>query len=467
MDLNLQQKQSQKLILAPQLRQFLKLLELPIYELKQKIEEELIQNPTLEEASSNEETSDEDHKENDQENRDLDEYLEHMEEFKSSLLKNSSTNRNNSDLQKSIDYQESILTKDISIGDYLEWQLSILDLSDTEKKIAVEIIGNINQDGLLSIALEEIASATGTALSQVEHVLRKVQTLDPPGVAGRDLKETLLIQLKRKNGTELAQKIIEEHMTSLEKKHFDVITKQMNVSADKIQSAYKQIMQMEPKPGRIFSHQVVNFVVPDAVVAPDPEDEEKFIIEITHESIPELRINSMYREMLRDKKTDQKTKTFIRERIQAGLDLIRSISQRKSTIRQITEILVEEQRDFFIRGFAFLKPLRLKDVAEKIRVHESTISRAIQNKYVSTPFGTIPYKSFFSTKLEGDDGSIESQKSVMERLKNIVAEENKKKPLSDAKIVQLLSQEKINISRRTVAKYRDRLKILPTYLRKQ
>ena len=187
---------------------------------------------------------------------------------------------------------------------------------------------------------------------------------------------------------------------------------------------------------------------------------------LNHEFIPRLHINPAYRQMIKRKDLDPATKTFLREKIQNGLDLIKAIAQRKSTLAQITNELVKAQHDFFSKGFAYLRPLRLKDVAEKIGVHESTVSRAIQGKYLDTPQGMIPYKSFFSSKLTSDNGTVESQKSAMERSKHLILSEDKKKPLSDSKLVELLTQDGINIAIRTVAKYRDLLKILPAHLRK-
>ena len=249
-------------------------------------------------------------------------------------------------------------------------------------------------------------------------------------------------------------------------KQFDQLARLLNISPQKVRNVCQRIGRLEPKPGRIFYQEKPNFVIPDATVSIAPDREDELIIELNDQFIPALRINSTYREMLKKKDLDPKAKAFLREKIQAGFDLIRAIAQRKSTIRQITEELVHIQRDFFTKGFVHLKPLRLKDIAQKIGVHESTVSRAIQGKYLDTPQGTISFKSFFSNKIDNSNGSLESQKSVMERLKHLIATESKKKPLSDARLVKLLEDEGIKIARRTVAKYRDLLKILPAYLRK-
>ena len=474
MEPKLSQNQSQRLILAPQLRQFLKLLELPIFELEQKVQEELEQNPVLEEtkpASEEETASEPEAPETPREEEPVRDILREMEMLdRARNLEDFSSDfsgYNQDEAQKKRDYQESILTKPPTLGDYLDWQLGLLELSASERKIAQEIIGNVNDDGQLAASLEEIAQEAHATVQEVEHVLAKVQSLDPPGVGGRDLKEILLIQLRKLEGdTSLAQMVVQDHLPLLERKQFDALARAAGVSQDRIKEIAKQIARLEPKPGRIFYSEKPNYVVPDAEVSLAPEREDELVIELNHDFIPTLRINREYRQMLKQKDLDPKAKAFLREKVQAAMDLIRSLSQRKSTLRLITEEIVKLQHDFFTKGFAYLKPLRLKDIAERVKVHESTVSRAIQNKYLDTPQGTIPYKSFFSNKLESTNGTVESQKSALERLKHLIAAENKKKPLSDAKLVQLLNQEGIQIARRTVAKYRGLLKILPAYLRK-
>ncbi len=251
------------------------------------------------------------------------------------------------------------------------------------------------------------------------------------------------------------------------RKQFDQLARLLQITLQKVKEVCRQIGKLEPKPGRVFYHEKPNFVVPDATVSISPEKDDELVLDINHNYVPNLRINSTYREMMKQKNLDPATKTFLKQKIQSGLDLIKALAQRKSTIQLITEEIMKAQRDFFSKGFSHLRPLRLKDVSERIGIHESTVSRAIQGKYLDTPQGTIPYKSFFSSRLDStQNGESESQKSAMERLKNLITKENKQKPLSDAKLVQLLNREGIKVARRTVAKYRDMLKILPAYLRK-
>ncbi len=474
MEPKLSQTQSQKMILAPQMRQFLKLLELPVFELQQKIHQEMEQNPTLEEPEILAEPEpiieeDQDRVVEDNQIRDI---LEEMNTFQNIRKVEGSgrdlSSADNGEVQRRRDYQESIQTKALTLYDYLEWQLGMIDLPDHQRAIAEEIIGNINDDGQLVATTEEIAEKIKATPDEVNQVLSKIQMLDPPGVGGRNLRETLLIQLKKQPGdTFLAQKVISDHLTQLERKQFDQLSRLLQISPQKVKEVCQQIAKLEPKPGRIFYHEKPNFVVPDAAVSFSPDRDEELVLDINHHYVPNLRINSTYREMIKRKDLDAETRTFLKQKIQAGLDLIKALSQRKSTIQLITEQIMKAQRDFFSKGFAYLKPLRLKDVSDRIGLHESTVSRAIQGKYLDTPQGTIPYKSFFSSRLESsENGEAESQKSAMERLKNLVANENKQKPLSDAKLVQLLSQDGIKVARRTVAKYRGILRILPAYLRK-
>ena len=476
MEPKLTQTQTQKMILAPQMRQFLKLLELPIYELEQKIQQEIEQNPTLEEPESVPETdtiAQDDERDKAAEDTQIRDILEEMASYQNSRKLND-FNRDLSfvdhdEIQKRRDYQEGIQTKPLTLYDYLQWQLSMIDLTPEEKIVAEEIIGNINDDGQLVTSIEEIAEKTKTTLERANRVLKKVHALDPPGVGGRDLHEILLIQLKKQNNenTSLAQKIVSDHLSHLERKQFDQLSRLLQITPQKVKEVCQQIGKLEPKPGRVFYHEKPNFVVPDASVSISPDRDDELVLDINTHYVPNLRINSTYREMIRRKDLDPETKAFLKQKIQAGLDLIKALSQRKSTIQLITEEIMKAQRDFFSKGFSHLKPLRLKDVSERIGIHESTVSRAIQGKYLDTPQGTIPYKSFFSNRLgTSQNGEAESQKSAMERLKNLIANENKQKPLSDAKLVQLLNEEGIKVARRTVAKYRDVLKILPAYLRK-
>lgn len=484
MGLEQRQIQSQKLILTPQLRQYLRLLQQPLLELKQAVEQELAENPVLEEISlsGQDEVSLSDLTKEDapaaEPLRELDfqNKLAAMdridEEFKETPYSGYDASEDDEDSLKKKNYQESIIQKSTTLTDYLIWQLHFLDLSEEDNRIAEEIVGNIDEDGYLKVTVEELAQAARQGLpdqaAAIEKVLALIQTLDPPGVGARDLREALLIQIsKSEKASSLARKIVEEHFALLEKKHFQEIARKLGVSEDSIKSAFHEIARLEPKPGRIFYSNEPITVVPDASVFPDEDNPGRYKIEIHQESVPRLKISASYRAMLKDKKVDAQTRAFLKSKIDSALWLIQAVAQRKSTLRSITEEIVKAQYEFFDKGFSHLNPLRLKDISERIGIHESTVSRAIAGKYLETPQGTIPYRSFFSNKMETDDGSLESQKSVAERIRQLITDEDKKKPLSDEKIVKILSSEGIKIARRTVAKYRDLLKILPTHLRKE
>ena len=237
------------------------------------------------------------------------------------------------------------------------------------------------------------------------------------------------------------------------------------MSVERVKNACTFITSLEPKPGRLFYPNEASAIVPDASIYRN-DDNTKYVIEIHDERIPQLRINKKYSSMLKDKSIDAKTKDYLKSKINAAFWFIKAIDQRKSTLREITEKIVEAQADFFERGFAFLRPLRLKDIANDINIHESTVSRAISGKFINTPQGTIPYKKFFSNAMETEDGTFESQKSIMEKIRFLIENESPQKPYSDSKLVTLLKARGIKIARRTVAKYRELLRILPSHMRK-
>lgn len=477
MEPRLSQHQTQKLILSPQMRQYLRLLQLPLTNLEQAIDEEMNQNPLLEEKEAPEDVAPSpepettnvtekttevsigdtyDHME------DLDNYFDHLENRYDDKLSNPA------ELQKKKDFQESILTRPQALSDFLLWQIGFLDLSENEKKIAEEIIGNINEDGYLTLGCEEIAKSAQSTPEKVEAILQAIQELEPPGIAARHLQEALLLQLKKLTPrSALAETIVRDHLPLLEKKAFDSLAKICAVDVQAIKEAVHLISRLDPKPGRSFYLEDPIAIKPDASVYESDEDENKWEIDIHEESLPKLRINPYYRHLLRNKATDGKTREFLQSKLQNAQTFLQALLLRKSTLKDITQEIVKSQDEFLRKGFGFLKPLRLKDISSGLGIHESTVSRAIQNKYISTPQGTIPYKSFFSnrmdTTVEGEDAS---QKSITHRIKQMIDSENPASPLSDQEIAERLLGEGIKIARRTVAKYRDILRVLPSHMRK-
>lgn len=502
MDHRLIQQHSQKLILSPQIRQYLKLLQMPVTELEQAVDSELSENPMLEEKTtepsaesliqknSGEEEIDIPAPKNTREVRvgeTFDNFGDMDESLQGRFSSRDYSQEEADDSQARKNYQESLVTKPQQLTDYLLSQLRFLELSEDQKKIADLIIGNLDDDGFLRLSVEEIARTSGLSTEKAGATLKIVQQLEPSGIAALNLQQALIIQISQKinelralekNSEDpenkslktliLAKKIIEEHLPLLEKRNIQAIMRATNAGHEEIKKAIAEIGRLEPRPGRTFQSEESLAVTPDAIVYfSDDEEDEKLKIEIPDERIPELRISHYYRKLLRNPQTDEKTKQFLKDKMQAAADFIRAMSLRKSTLRGITEEIVTAQTEFFEKGFAYLKPLRLKDIAATLKVHESTVSRAIHGKYLYTPQGTIPYKSFFSTKLETTDGSEESQKSIMEKIKKIIGLEDPRKPLSDQDIVTILNQEGIVIARRTVAKYRELLKIMPTHMRRE
>jgi len=372
------------------------------------------------------------------------------------------------DTRKILDFQETLITKPESLFDYIEWQVHFLDLDTTQKRIATEIVGNIDPEGYLKTTVEEIAATAKVEIAAVQEILLKIQSLDPPGIGARNLQEALLIQLERKGSkATLAHAIVKDHMDLLAKRDWKMLAKIFSSSEPSIKAAADLIAHLDPKPGRSFYSEESMAITPDATVSIKDGTEDGLEIEVHHDFIPELRINAEYRRMLREKGLDGKTKDFLKTRLTTGMDFLKAIDLRGSTLKAITDEIVRAQPLFFTRGFSHLRPLRLKDIAERLNLHESTISRAVHGKYLKTPQGTIPYKSFFSLKVGTENDQGESQKSIMERIRALVEKEDPCKPLSDQAIVKHLKEEGVTLARRTVAKYRETLKILPTHLRKR
>ena len=461
--------------LSPQMRVYLHLLHLPIMDLRQAVEDALEENPMLEEVSRSVEPEDTETPVPSSPKGTDDEAEETLPDDWAAKDPLTFTNapcdlsrRKPEDTRKIKDFQETLITQPESLFDYLEWQIHFLELDAPRKKIAAEIIGNIDPEGYLKATLEEIAIASNTEASAVEEVLCKIQSLDPPGIGARDLREALLIQLERKSPeATLAREIVREHLELLAKKDWKMLAKIFSVSEQEIKKAAELVARLDPKPGRSFYAEDAIAVTPDATVSIKDGTEDGLEIEIHNDFIPELRINAGYRRMMREKGLDGKTKEFLKTRLASGVDFLKAIDLRRSTLRTITDEIVRAQPLFFTRGFSHIRPLRLKDIAERVNLHESTISRAIHGKYLKTPQGTIPYKSFFSQKVDTENGEGESQKSILERIRSLVEKEDISKPLSDLAIAKNLKEEGITLARRTVAKYREILKILPTHLRKR
>ncbi len=480
MDQNFRFEQSQKLALSPQIRQYLKLLQIPRAELDQTIQMELAENPLLEEAPkspSPEEGSTlsepQEIPEKSAEELRLGESFEAFDRIDESFGRGSWDEEDLSatapgESRKQKDYQESLLTKPETLTDFLFWQIGLMDLNPKDREIAEEIIGNINEDGYLTASTEDIAQALKAPVEAINSVLSQIQKLEPPGIGARNLREALLLQLQRKGpGAALAHSIVANHLTLLEKRDFKQLARIFQTDIGIIHETIALITRLEPKPGRSYYAETATAVTPEATITFSEDDPDKLKIEVHDDTTPSLRVNAYYRRLLRSKNSDEKTKAYVREKLQSAINFMKALQLRKSTLCEITEEIARIQIEFFKKGFAHMVPLRLKDIAHILHIHESTVSRALQGKYIVTPQGTLPYKSFFSTRLETTTGDAESQTSIMEQIRTLIAHEDSEHPLSDQEIVVQLHERGIKIARRTVAKYRDRLKVLPSHLRKK
>jgi len=471
------------------MKQYLSLLQKPVLELQTAIELELTTNPALEILENEADTSDDiisdtapesdqpkdDSIDSSSDELDFQETLEtlsHLDEEMSNSLYSEYSNKLESidTVEKKHDYQETLITQGETLADHLLWQLGLLSLSDKDYQVAEFIIGMIDESGYLTIAPDTVAAECTTSVEDTERIIAIIQAFDPPGVCARTLQECLLLQLADVdtnpflNG--LATLIVRDHFDLLQKRDTTTLIRNLGLSDERASEVLAFITSLEPKPGRAFTTGNSQVITPDATIHQSIENENEFTVEIHNEYIPQLRINKQYRRMLADPNVDTKTKEYIKSKINGAIWFMKAVDQRKSTLHRVTEKIIEAQSAFLVKGFAFLKPLRLRDIADEIELHESTISRALAGKYVCTPQGTMAYKTFFSNKMQTTTGDDESQTSIMERIKALVTEEDPRKPLSDSKLLTKLGKEGIIIARRTVAKYREMLKILPSHLRK-
>lgn len=452
MNLGILQKQVQKTILAPTIQQSIEILLLPLMDLRKTIDQEIQSNPLLEINEDNQLL-----KTTEQLSKNLDkllqngDYLYYGYYFEDDAM------------------EEKPIKREVSLEENLLRQLQI-ELSDPLKlKIGEMIIGNLNEDGYLKSSLEEIAASLGIEdIALVDEVLKIIQKFEPIGIASRTLSECLLNQVESSlNGNrELITKIITEHIKLLGSKKHNEIAKILKVDVEDVKSAAKIIATLEPRPARNYRPISVNiYIKPDIYITKDQDD--NYHVSANNDGIPSLRISSFYKNMLNNKNLNESELTFIKERIKSALNFINSIEQRGRTLTNIAKYILDKQKEFFENGHLSLTPMTLKDVAVALKRNESTISRAINNKYIDTPSGLFPVKFFFSQAIhENGNGSVASR-SIKEEIKEIVEKEDKSSPLSDQDIQNILKQKEISIARRTISKYRKILHILPSHLRKE
>ncbi len=465
---------TQQLIMTPQLQQAIKLLQLSRLELVDTIYEEMETNPVLEEQAAgegDEESSIGDEKDElDQDASELPEvtveerarddvdWENYLSEYNTGWSEPRSGGRDGPTI-------ESTTPAETNLHSHLMWQLSVSNLEDKQREIGLHIIGNLNADGYLDIPLEEIKMTTGYPLEDVQETLRLVQNFDPVGIAGRDAWESLLIQAQFHGlGGTIVEEIIRYHLGNLEKRKYEKIAESASVSVEEVLAAVSVLRGLNPKPGRIYSDERTIYIVPDIYVYEVGDDYE---IVLNEDGLPKLRVNAYYREILRNAATvSENARAYLNEKLRSAAWLIKSIHQRQRTIYRVTESIVRFQRAFLDEGITKLKPLVLRDVAEDIEMHESTVSRVTTNKYVHTPQGVFELKFFFNSSVGSVEGESVASESVKEYIRKMIKSENSAKPYSDQEIADILMKLNIDIARRTVAKYRDSMGILPSRRRK-
>jgi len=479
LELKLAPKLVQQLVITPQLQQAIRLLQLTRLELVDMISQEMKENPLLEEEEEERELAEGEPPVTEKEERETSSEPEHTPEVKGNGeggdefdWENYLENSNLTPFQKSSpdgDERpsfENFLTKRTTLTDHLHWQLQLSHFTEEEHEVGTWIIGNLDEDGYLKISLEDLCSETNLPMEMVERVLLKIQQFDPAGVAARDLKECLLAQLKQMSPRDsLAEKIVSEHLSLLKNRNYPAIAKRIGVSLDRVNRAASLISKLDPKPGKAFGGEVIQGIIPDVYVYKVEGD---YVISLNDDGVPRLKINSLYRNILNGSRLAMEgDRKYIQEKLRSALWLIRSIHQRQRTIYKVTKSIVKFQREFLDKGIQSLKPLVLRDVAEDIQMHESTISRVTHNKYVHTPQGIYELKYFFNAGITSTQGETMASESVKSLVREIIAKEDPKKPYSDEKLVQILQGMNIHIARRTVSKYREMMKILSSNERRK
>ena len=467
---------TQQLVMTPQLQQAIKLLQLSRLELVETINEEMEENPVLEEQLSgdSDEQPKDDEGDADKPEQEVPELAEITVDEKTpddvdwdNYLSEYNTERASAPFEeREAPAIDNVTSASTNLYSHLMWQLGMSDPDDEQKKIGLHLIENINEDGFLEVSLYEIAQIIECPLENVQKVLTLIQNFDPVGVAAQDTRESLLIQIRFQNlEGSLVEKIIMDHLKDLEDRRYDQIAKKISVSIDDIIGAMSIIKALEPKPGRIYSDDRTIYVTPDIYIIRVGDDYE---IVQNEDGLPKLRISPYYKDILRSTGAkSENVKTYIQEKLRSAAWLIKSIHQRQRTIFRVTESIVRFQRNFLDHGITKLKPLVLRDVAEDIGMHESTVSRVTTNKYVHTPQGLFELKFFFNSSINKVDGDTVASESVKERIRMIIKAENIRKPCSDQEIVSILRELNIKVARRTVAKYRESMGILPSRKRKQ
>lgn len=470
----------QKVILTPQLQQAIRLLQLSRAELVEEIRSQLESNPVLEEDFEGSNTDNLTYEDPVSESPNLENFsaydgvlppIETQEDKKFQRSKKDIDWENFVEGYRRGGWESSVrlsneefptiettVSRRITLTEHLLWQIRLLDFDTKEREIAAYIVGNLDDDGyLVDVSLEEISEKYQVSEEEAERILKRLQELDPVGVGARDLKECLLIQARvyHPSNHKLAL-LIENHLKDLEKKDYQAIAKGLNCTLMEVHLLVDTIRQMEPKPGRAYSSEEPIYIQPDVYVIKVGDE---YITLLNEDGLPKLKIGQFYEQALLNP-TDEQTKEYVQEKLKSAMWLIRSIHQRQNTVRRVTESIVKFQREFLDKGVEYLRPLVLREVADDIGVHESTVSRVTTNKYVHTPRGIFELKYFFNNHIGGYAGEDFASEAIKSRIKSLIKSEDPRNPLSDQQIVDILKKERILVARRTVAKYRESLGIL-------
>ncbi len=491
--LQLSQRLTQSLVLAPQLQQSLALLQAPTLELKALVEQELQQNPVLEEAPAQEmETQEKENRDSEQPETpdpaeppadlandpaaeknaepvdDFEAEFERLvqldQEWRDHFAQTNLPMRASPEDEEKRQFMFDSLVASTSLQEILLEQVRESSLPEEKWPIAERLIGNIDEYGYLKATLDELTASTGVPAEQILEVLKVIQSFEPPGVGARDLRECLMLQLDRKGEQDtLEYRIIRDFMEALGKRRIPEIARGTGTEVDEVQDALENIARLEPRPGRAYLPDNDQFILPEVFVHRSGDE---FVVTTNNEHIPHLRISNTYKDLMAQGQNSPEVRNYIREKIRAGKFLIKSLHQRQQTILNIAREIVKRQREFMEKGVAYLKPMTMIQISEVVKVHETTVSRAVSGKYMQTPQGIFEMKYFFTAGIQTANGEGLSNTSVKDMIAEIFKGEDPAKPLSDQEVVRMLKDKGIVIARRTVAKYRTELNILPSNLRK-
>lgn len=464
------QTQRQSQILAPQLRASLELLQVATLELRTLVQQEMEQNPTLEEQPMEmdqieiEPEKPEKTEEDEAFDQEFDKLAKLDDEWRDYFNQQSGGSGFSKEAAEKRQFLFDSLTQPESLQQHLMNQLTLATQNEADRQIGELLIGSINDEGFLTSTVEELAETTGFSVDQLRGMLAMIQEFDPIGVGARDLRECLLMQLRRLGKEDsLASDIVRDHLDALGTRKFAEIARLLKTNVDAVHEAAKFVATLEPKPGRAFMAEEPSYVLPEVSIVSNGDE---YVILMNNEQIPHLHISEHYKQLMADESTKSDVKNYIREKVRAGMFLIKSIGQRQQTIYNIAREIVKVQREFFDHGITHLRPLTMNEVALVLGIHETTVSRALANKYVSTPRGTFEMKYFFTPGYKNADGQSVSNKTIKDAIAQLVENEDPAAPLSDDAMAKMLKEKGTTVARRTIAKYRDELKILPSHLRR-